>query len=219
MTRSKKAEEGKNLELSSHPLVFLLLLLVTTKQAGPGPDPTADEECYICLRPVGTKNLPSTTSSKKAGKLCGGGFGASSKRVDCAAADDDDGETDDDETTDREDDDAGGEKGRSPAPRLQRRHEDGECDERSLTQEIQQQRLRRQSSPGSSSSSSSSSSGSGGGGRGGPLSSPPRAILRLPCGHRYCDCCLRRWLSTHSSCPTCRWAFPERDCETVPKEF
>ena len=216
----KSGKRGKNLDdLSSHPLFSLLVTphhhhqLFRHQQAGPGPDPTADEDCYICLRPVGTKNLPSTSKVGLAG-----GVGAAKR--DCAATDDDGDEID--ETTDPEDD--AGEKGRFPAPRVQRRHEDGgdgDCDEQRLKQQEiqqlqpqqqqqQQQRLRRQSSPGS------------GGGGGSPLSarqSPPRAILRLPCGHRYCDCCLRRWLSSHSSCPTCRWAFPERDCETVPKEF
>lgn len=193
---SREPNFEKTLDLSSSPILSVSL---SSKQAGPGPEPRPDEDCYICLRPIGTKNL----FTEKAG-FSGGGAGA--KKT--FETNDDGGENENENA--ESDQDAREKGGFSGGPKGQLRHT-GDDDESSQHQqherhEEQQHRRRQQQQQQNQSNT--------------PVKpKTPRAILRLPCGHRYCDCCLRRWLSRHSSCPTCRWSFPERDCEVVAKEF
>ncbi|KAK9916450.1 hypothetical protein WJX75_002723 [Coccomyxa subellipsoidea] len=38
-------------------------------------------------------------------------------------------------------------------------------------------------------------------------------ITQLPCEHRFCHGCIRKWLHDHRTCPVCRYEFP--DCQTI----
>lgn len=38
-------------------------------------------------------------------------------------------------------------------------------------------------------------------------------ILQLPCEHRFCQLCIRKWLYDHRTCPVCRYEFP--DSQTI----
>ncbi|EIE26699.1 hypothetical protein COCSUDRAFT_59218 [Coccomyxa subellipsoidea C-169] len=38
-------------------------------------------------------------------------------------------------------------------------------------------------------------------------------MTRLPCEHRFCSTCIRKWLHDHRTCPVCRYEFP--DCQTI----
>ncbi|CAL8467034.1 g6570 [Coccomyxa elongata] len=34
-------------------------------------------------------------------------------------------------------------------------------------------------------------------------------IMQLPCEHRFCQGCIRKWLHDHRTCPVCRYEFPD----------
>ena len=40
-------------------------------------------------------------------------------------------------------------------------------------------------------------------------------ILQLPCEHRFCSTCIRRWLHNHRTCPVCRFEFPDQHTTMV----
>lgn len=158
-----------------------------------------DEECYICLRPIGTKHL----ASKEAASSATAAFVLSpSSKLDVGETeqgDADENECSGSSSSDGENDGVRGEKGLSHSSKQRvREHPESRRQQHQQPQEGQGQqeerrRRRRQRRE----------------------NSPPRLILELPCGHRFCDGCVRRWLSSHASCPTCRYQFPERSCEVV----
>ena len=40
-------------------------------------------------------------------------------------------------------------------------------------------------------------------------------ILQLPCEHRFCSTCIRKWLHNHRTCPVCRYEFPDQQTVLV----